>query len=129
MRALVTPSSKVRMSDKKYTSIHREDAAGRIEFKGGKTVWQWSQDSNDSTSILIKSLDNPELALEKTQRTPIVPVSSRAPRRPDRSAGSRSEQTTGDRNTSRSVEQPDEDDTLRQLRAMRERSFDPYNRS
>lgn len=66
------------MSDKKFTSVHREDAAGRIEFKGGKAIWQWSQDANDSTSILIKSLDNPEIELEKTQRTPIVPASPNA---------------------------------------------------
>jgi hypothetical protein len=61
----------VAMSDKKYTSIQHENAAGRVEFKGGKAVWEWSQDSSGSTSILLKSLDNPELALEKTQKTPI----------------------------------------------------------
>ena len=60
------------MSDKKYSSIKHESAAGRVEFNGGKAVWQWAQDANDSTSILIKSLDNPDLELEVTQRTPIA---------------------------------------------------------
>jgi len=60
------------MSDKKYSSIKHENAAGRVEFDGGKAVWQWDQDPNDSTSILIKSLDNPELELEVTRRTPIA---------------------------------------------------------
>ena len=60
------------MSDKKYSSIKHENAAGRVEFDGGKAVWQWDQDANDSTSILIKSLDNPDLQLEVTRRTPIA---------------------------------------------------------
>ena len=66
------------MSDKKYSSIKHENAAGRVEFSGGKTVWQWDQDANDSTSILIKSLDNPELELEVTRRTPITPSQQKA---------------------------------------------------
>ncbi|NIW23684.1 MAG: hypothetical protein GWN29_03515 [Gammaproteobacteria bacterium] len=68
------------MSDKKYSSIKHETAAGRVEFKSGKAVWQWDQDANDSTSILIKSLDNPDLQLEVTRRTPIArPQSKSAP--------------------------------------------------
>ena len=74
------------MSDKKYSSIKHENAAGRVEFNGGKAVWQWDQDANDSTSILIKSLDNPEIELEATQRTPIAaqPSKSAAADRPKR---------------------------------------------
>lgn len=60
------------MSDRKYSSIKHENAAGRVEFNGGKAVWQWDQDANDSTSILIKSLDNPDLELEVTRRTPLA---------------------------------------------------------
>lgn len=67
------------MSDKKYSSIKHENAAGRVEFDGGKAVWQWDQDANDSTSILIKSLDNPEIELEATQRTPITGRPSKSP--------------------------------------------------
>jgi len=58
-------------TDKKYTSIKRDEAAGRVEFKGGKAVWEWAEHENDSTSILLKSLENPELELEKTQNTPL----------------------------------------------------------
>ena len=116
------------MSDKKYTSVHREDAAGRIEFKSGKAVWQWSQDANDSTSILIKSLDNPEIELEKTQRTPVVPGCPNASQSPSRFAAAAST-SSADSHTSRAIEPGEEDHTLRQLRAMRAHSFDPYNRS
>ncbi|NNC65536.1 MAG: hypothetical protein HKN84_12180 [Gammaproteobacteria bacterium] len=49
------------MSDKKYSSIKHENAAGRVEFKGGKAVWEWDRDADDSTSLLIKSLDNADL--------------------------------------------------------------------
>ena len=57
--------------DDKYTSINRDKAAGRVEFKGGKAVWEWADHENDSTSILLKSLENPDLELEKTQNTPL----------------------------------------------------------
>ena len=117
------------MSDKKYTSIHREDAAGRIEFSSGKAVWQWSQASNDSTSILLKSLDNPELELEKTQRTPIVPSRAKTPQDARSNVKSGGNASAPERASSQPAEQPDEGETLRQLRAMRKHSFDPYNRS
>lgn len=116
------------MSDRKYTSIHRKDAAGRIEFKGGKAVWQWSQDANDSTSILIKSLDNPEIELEKTQRAPIVQPPTDRETRPRRSAVSDSASSAA-RGAATEDDRQNLDDTLRQLRAARENSFDPYNRS
>jgi hypothetical protein len=117
------------MSDKKYASIHRNDAAGRVEFKGGKAVWQWSQGANDSTSILIRSLDNPELELEKTQRTPIVPPSSKPAKGAQPRVAGGSGTSVGERAALPRDERPDEGETLRQLRALRERSFDPYNRS
>jgi len=117
------------MSDKKYTSIHRENAAGRIEFSGGKAVWQWSQASNDSTSILIKSLDNPELELEKTQRTPSVPPRANTPQTARSSVKNGGNAAAPERASSQSTGEADEGETLRQLRAMRKRSFDPYNRS
>ena len=90
------------MSDRKYTSIHRKDAAGRIEFKGGKAVWQWLQDANDSTSILIESPDNPEIEREKTQRTPIVPAFLKASQSTSRFAR-KGATASADSNTSRAA--------------------------
>ena len=109
------------MSDKKYTSIQRENAAGRVDFKGGKAVWEWSQDQNDSTSILIKMLDNPELELEVTQRTPVM---SNKP--PSAKAGPAANDAKSQK---AAFEQAAEDDTLAQLKKLRGAGgFDPYNR-
>ena len=49
----------------------RDSAAGRIEHEGGRNVWRWKKTSpNDSTSVLLKQLDNDELQLEPTARVP-----------------------------------------------------------
>jgi hypothetical protein len=48
-------------------------AAGRVEVDAaGNRVWRWTSDSSDSTSILIKKLDNTSLSLEPTQKIPVV---------------------------------------------------------
>ena len=49
-------------------------AAGRIEFDSrGNSVWRWARDVLDSTSILLKRLDNTDLSLEQTAKVPVVP--------------------------------------------------------
>ena len=102
------------MSDKKYSSIKEENAAGRVEFSGGKAVWQWDQDANDSTSILIKSLDNPELELEVTRRTPIVG----------------SPQKTAGKDATKRRESRDADDSASwDIPSDSGAGFDPYNSS
>jgi hypothetical protein len=70
------------MSDKKYTSINREKAAGRVEFRSGKAVWQWAGEQGESTSILLKRLENPELELERTRRMAIARKQPAAPGKP-----------------------------------------------
>lgn len=48
-------------------------AAGRIEVDNhGNRVWRWARDVLDSTSILLKRLDNKDLALEPTQKVPVM---------------------------------------------------------
>jgi hypothetical protein len=45
--------------------------AGRIEFDSrGNSVWRWARDVLDSTSILLKRLDNTDLSLEQTAKLP-----------------------------------------------------------
>ena len=39
----------------------------------GRNVWQWAKAALDSTSILLKRLENQDLALEPTQKVPIMP--------------------------------------------------------
>ena len=103
------------MSDKKYTKIKHEDAAGSVEFSGGKAVWQWSQDANDSTSVLIKSLDNPDLALEATRRTPI--------------AQPKGGPLAGADKPQRPAPRCDEDDADLEMPDSGGSGFDPYNSS
>jgi hypothetical protein len=50
-----------------------QPAPGRVEFDSrGNSVWRWAKDVIDSTSILLKRLDNKDLALEPTQKIPVV---------------------------------------------------------
>lgn len=46
---------------------------GRVEVDSrGHNVWRWTRDANDSTSVVLKRLDNENLALEPTQKVPVV---------------------------------------------------------
>jgi hypothetical protein len=38
----------------------------------GRNVWKWAKDVLDSTSVLLKRLENKDLALEPTRKVPIV---------------------------------------------------------
>src|SRR5688572_4677571 len=39
----------------------------------GHSVWQWAKDVLENTSVLLKRLENKDLALESTQKVPVVP--------------------------------------------------------
>jgi hypothetical protein len=59
--------------DVDQASATRTEPAGRVEFDSrGNSIWRWAKDVIDSTSILLKRLDNKDLALEPTQRVPVV---------------------------------------------------------
>jgi hypothetical protein len=50
-----------------------QEPAGRVEFDSrGNSVWRWAKDVLDSTSILLKRLENQDLALEPTQTVPVI---------------------------------------------------------
>jgi hypothetical protein len=50
-----------------------QEPAGRVEFDSrGNSVWRWARDVLDSTSILLKRLENHDLALEPTQTVPVI---------------------------------------------------------
>jgi hypothetical protein len=50
------------------------ERAGRVEVDNrGRNVWRWARDVIESTSVLLKRLENTDLALEPTQKVPIVP--------------------------------------------------------
>ena len=112
------------MSDKKYTSINRDKAAGRVEFQGGKSVWHWSQDQNESTSILLKSLENPDLELEKTQRTPVA-----RPSDPKHVKSAAKEQAKSGASVKKKGRKPDDENPWGLPQNRGGGGFDPYNRS
>ena len=46
---------------------------GRVEFDSrGNSVWRWARDVIESTSVLLKRLDNKDLALEPTQKVSVM---------------------------------------------------------
>ena len=50
-----------------------QEPVGRVEFDSrGNSVWRWARDVLDSTSILLKRLENKDLAIEPTQKVPVL---------------------------------------------------------
>jgi hypothetical protein len=50
-----------------------EGRPGRVVVDNrGRNVWQWARDAIDSTSILLKRLENKDLAIEPTQKVPVM---------------------------------------------------------
>lgn len=46
---------------------------GKVEFDSrGNSVWRWARDVLESTSVLLKKLENKDLALEPTQKVPVM---------------------------------------------------------
>jgi hypothetical protein len=49
------------------------EPAGKVEFDGrGNSVWRWARDVLESTSALLKRLENQDLALEPTEKVPVI---------------------------------------------------------
>jgi hypothetical protein len=49
------------------------EPAGKVEFDSrGNSVWRWARDVLESTSVLLKRLENKDLKLEPTQKVPIL---------------------------------------------------------
>src|SRR5215471_4988285 len=50
-----------------------QEPAGQVEFDSrGNSVWRWARDVLDSTSILLKRLENDKLEIEPTRKVPIM---------------------------------------------------------
>jgi hypothetical protein len=50
-----------------------KEPVGKVEFDSrGNSVWRWARDVIESTSVLLKRLENKDLALEPTQKVPVV---------------------------------------------------------
>jgi hypothetical protein len=49
-----------------------KNPAGKVEIDSrGRSVWRWACEVLESTSVLLKRLENRDLALEPTQKVPI----------------------------------------------------------
>ena len=56
-----------------------EAPAGKVEFDSrGNSVWRWARDLIEETSVLLKRLENKDLALEATGKVPVVGEAERA---------------------------------------------------
>jgi hypothetical protein len=57
------------------------EPAGRVEVDSrGHNVWRWARDVIENTSVLLKRLENKDLALEPTQKVPIMRGRDPAPK-------------------------------------------------
>lgn len=89
--------------------------AGRVEFDSrGNSVWRWAKDVIDSTSILLKRLENKDLAIEPTQKVPVI----------GGKAGKGDKSDTGDKRSTRRAELGLAEPGGRDSGG----GFDPYNR-
>ena len=58
------------------------EPGGKVEFDSrGNSVWRWAKDVLESTSVLLKRLDNKDLALEPTQKVPVVGAAEQRPQK------------------------------------------------
>jgi hypothetical protein len=87
--------SRAHDKDPDPTSPPAQEPAGKVEFDSrGNSVWRWARDVLESTSVLLKRLDNKDLALEPTQKVPAMkgaaktPASGKAQGRADKSVDS-----------------------------------------
>jgi hypothetical protein len=69
-------------ADEGAASNNVKSPAGRVEIDArGRSVWRWARDVLDSTSVLLKRLENRDLALEATQKVPIQRGAKDPPKR------------------------------------------------
>lgn len=94
----------------------RRSSPGRIVFDSrGNPVWEWDTSAGDSTSVLLRQLENDDLALEPTR-------SFRSPGERARSACRRADAERPRRTASKG-------EPLELEEHGPGKGFDPYNRS
>ena len=55
------------------TTAPENEPPGKVVVDGrGRNVWQWAKDVIESTSVVLKRLENKDLALEPTRKVPVV---------------------------------------------------------
>jgi hypothetical protein len=122
--------------DASETEAPADNRPGRVEFDSrGNSVWRWAKDVLDSTTIMLKRLDNKDLALEPTQKVPVMrgePDKARGqaakPGAP--SVGGRKAAPAADEGRSTKPAKPPHGRALDVEGTPRDKAggFDPYNR-
>ena len=99
------------------------EPVGRVEVDArGRNVWRWARDVLDSTSVLLKRLDNKDLALEPTQKVPVVRNADAAPKGKAAKGGKMAEEPDAS-----STKSPQHPALQRERRRASGGGFDPYN--
>jgi hypothetical protein len=104
-----------------------KEPVGRVEVDArGRNVWRWARDVIDSTSVLLKRLENKDLALEPTQKVPVVRGTDPASKNAAAPKGAAAQKGK------KSAEEPvASDKAVKHPALQRERrgdgGFDPYN--
>ena len=84
--------SRVPDKDVERSEATTGEPVGRVVVDSrGHNVWQWAKDVIESTSVLLKRLENKDLALEPTQKVPVV-LEDPAPKAAKGKLGAKSEQ-------------------------------------
>ena len=96
------------------------EPAGKVEIDShGNRVWRWAKEVLESTSVLLKRLDNKDLELEPTQKVPVMGGADRTRQKQppsSRSAAPRSGESDKSRHPAARPERRGDDG-----------GFDPYN--
>jgi hypothetical protein len=78
-----------RADERDASSMKIKSPAGRVEIDSrGNSVWRWARSVIDSTSVLLKRLENHDLSLEPTRKVPIARGSKNAADKSKRGAKS-----------------------------------------
>jgi hypothetical protein len=102
--------------DHEPSANQAREAPGRVEFDSrGNSVWRWAKDVIESTSVLLKRLEVKDLALEPTQKVPVMGGDKPGQRKP------------GSRGGESSVDDKDKSRHPAARRDRRDGGFDPYN--
>lgn len=104
----------------------KQSEAGAVVVDGrGRNVWQWKDEQLDSTSVVLKRLENEALELEPTRKVKKIEAGEEKSRASD-PRGSRDAKRTPDARAKRGPE-PDLSYTADIDSADTGGGFDPYN--
>lgn len=117
--------SRVPDKDVKRGEATTGEPVGKVVIDSrGHNVWQWARDVLESTSVLLKRLENKDLALEPTQKIPVVREDELPPKgQKVGKPGAKAAAKVGEKQADASPRHP----ALQRARRREDGGFDPYN--